>query len=263
MEIIKGSAYEAWKEALKMINEKGEETDDKEKRISKELINLSLTIKQPEQGITKPIESMKELKKWVYPELEELENIFFKKETSSFYYYNYGSRIFNYKNSKNQVDEFIIPLLKKDPCSRRAVIIIYDPLIDSKTEKNETPGLISIFFKIKNNNLTATSIIRSNDILIGWPANIYQIFLLQKYVANILGISLGSLTTISHSAHVFNEYKEELQAILRKKWRKPYGLLDNKSNVSAPLNIFNAASKKHNIYKPKKPSKERIFQTIK
>lgn len=216
MEIIKDSTIEAWKTTLKLIRDSGTEVVDKDDKLSREILNIIIKINHPEQDITKPIETMKELKKWVYPELDELEDIFFKKEASSVYYYTYGARIFNYANAKDQVDDFIVPLLKKDPNSRRAVIVLYHPVVDSRINIKETPGLISIFFKILDNKLTLTTVIRSNDMFIGWPANIYQVYLLQKYVAEKLSLETSSITTISHSAHVFDEYKEEVDKVLKK-----------------------------------------------
>lgn len=215
MELIKDSTLEAWKATLKLILDKGTEITDKDNRLSKEILNIIIKINNPED-ITKPIQVMKGLKKWVYPELEELQDVFFKKQASSVYYYTYGARIFNYANTKNQVDDYIIPLLKKNPTTRRAVVVLYHPVIDSKISVKETPGLISVFFKIINNKLTLSTVIRSNDMFIGWPANIYQVYLLQKYVAEKLGLETGSITTISHSAHVFDEYTEEIEEVLRK-----------------------------------------------
>src|SRR4030042_5956796 len=118
MEIIKDSALEAWKATLKFIREEGKEFTDHDNRLCKEVLNVMIRINHPEKDITKPVEVMRDLKKWVYPELDELEDVFFKKEASSFYYYTYGARIFNYANAKNQVDDFVIPLLKKDKESR-------------------------------------------------------------------------------------------------------------------------------------------------
>lgn len=216
MEIIKDSTFEAWKTTLRFIRDQGTEVVDKDNRLSREVLNLIIKINNPEKDITKPIETMKELKKWEYPELDELEDVFFKKEASFVYYYTYGARIFNYANAKNQIDDFVIPLLKKDPNSRRAVVVLYHPVVDSKIDIKETPGLISVFFKILDKKLTLTTVIRSNDMFIGWPANIYQVFLLQKYVAQNLGLETGGITTISHSAHVFEEYREEVETVLRK-----------------------------------------------
>jgi len=97
------------------------------------------------------------------------------------------------------------------------MVIIYHPIVDSKVSIKESPGMVSVCFKVLDGKLTLTAVIRSNDMFIGWPANIYQIYLLQKYVAEKLGIATGSLTTISHSAHVFHEYDNEVAAIMNKK----------------------------------------------
>ena len=217
MEIIRNSTYEAWRASLRIITEQGKETIDADNRVLKEIINLVIRINNPAQDIAKPVEVMKDLKKWEYPELDELEDVFFKKETSFVYHYTYGARIFNYADTKNQVDDFIIPLLKRQPRSRKALIVLYNPVIDSKIGVKETPSLISILFKITDGKLLVTTMIRSNDMFIGWPANIYQVYLLQRYVAQNLGLELGSLTTIAHSAHVFSEYNSEVEYVLKRK----------------------------------------------
>jgi thymidylate synthase len=217
MELIKETTEQAWKTAVKEIYEHGIEIKDANNRVSREILNFMITITDPKDDITKPIEIMNSLKKWVYPELDELEDVFFKKDASSSYYYTYGTRIFKFANSKDQVDDFVIPLLKKYPSTRRALIVIYHPLVDSRLSSKENPCLISLYFKIINNRLTVSALLRSNDMFIGWPANIYQIYLLQKYVAEKLGIETGSITSISHSAHIFEEYDEEIKAVLGKR----------------------------------------------
>ncbi|MFH0869461.1 MAG: thymidylate synthase [archaeon] len=216
MEIARNTTMEAWKAALNEIREHGESAVDTEGRSSTELLNLSITIRSPQDDVTKPIEVMRGFKSWSYPEQDELEDVFFKKEASSSYYYTYGARIFNYTNSKDQIEEYIIPLLSKQPNSRRAIVVLYQPVVDSKLGVKENPCLISIFFRIIDSRLSVSALLRSNDIFIGWPANIYQLCLLQKYVAERLGIESGSMTTISHSAHIFHEYDEEIEAVLRK-----------------------------------------------
>jgi thymidylate synthase len=215
MEITADNALDAWKKAMKEILENGQETSDFEGRLSRELLNLTITVRCVD-GITAPMEKIKGLKKWVYPELDEIEDVIFKRESSSAYYYTYGVRLFNYSNSKDQIEDYIIPLLKEHPNSRRAIAVLYHPLIDSKLIAKESPCMISIYFKILDGKLTVTTLLRSNDVFIGWPANIYHSFLLQRHVAGKLGIEAGSITTISHSGHVFDEYNEEMNEILRK-----------------------------------------------
>jgi thymidylate synthase len=217
MEIIKESTKEAWFAVLKSIVENGKEIIDHDRRISKELLNLTITMTNPENDVTEPIRIMRELKKWVYPELDELEDVMFQKESSNVYYYTYGARLFSYASIKNQIDDFIIPLLMKDKNTRRAIAMLYYPLSDSMLDAKEAPGLISIYFKIIDGKLTASTLLRSNDMFIGWPANIYQIYTLQKYIAQKIGVMTGSITSISHSAHVFKEYEEEINHVLSKR----------------------------------------------
>ena len=215
MEIKKTTTLEAWKESIRLIRDQGIEVIDREDRKSKEVLNIIITIENPEEDITAPMKVMKGLKKWEYPSLEELEDVFFKQQASSVYHYTYGARMFDYSHSKNQIDDYIIPLLKNQPTSRRGIVVLYHPVIDSKTDLKETPSLISIYFKIIDDKLIVTTLIRSNDMFIGWPANIYQVYLLQKYVAEKLEKRIGALTTISHSAHIFEEYDEEIDIILK------------------------------------------------
>ena len=151
---------------------------------------------------------------WIYPSSEELSTIMFNKEDLAIYEYSYGPRIFNFSGKKDQVNEYIIPLLKNDPNSRRAIISLFDPRTDSDIINKNVPSLMFIHFKIKEDKLNCTCLIRSNDFFVGWPGNIYQIYLLQKYIAEKLNIKTGILTTISCSAHVFHEHFENIKKVI-------------------------------------------------
>jgi thymidylate synthase len=214
MEIIREKALQAWKSALHAILSEGTDFIDREQRTCREVLNLVLTITDP-VDIDDPIEFMNRAEQWVYPTKEELSSIMLEKKRSMVYEYTYGPRIFEFQKQQDQINEFIIPLLKKDPSSRRAVIILYDPLKDSKLENKNIPSLMLVYFKIKDQKLHITCFIRSNDMFIGWPANIYQISVLQNYVSEKLNLSPGSLTTFSASAHIFHEHKEAIRHILK------------------------------------------------
>ncbi|MFH1072688.1 MAG: thymidylate synthase [Nanoarchaeota archaeon] len=215
MEINEETTYKAWKEALRHIVSQGKTFTDHENRKCREILNLFLTITSPKEDILIPIETLTKFDRWVYPSIEELSNIIFTKKKIATIHYTYGSRIFNFQDKINQINEFIIPLLKADPNSRRAVIMLYDPVTDSKTFNKEIPSLLFIYFKIQEKKLQLIGFIRSNDFFIGWPTNIYQLYKLQELVAQELGIEQGSLTTISNSAHIFEEYIELINEVLR------------------------------------------------
>jgi thymidylate synthase (methanogen type) len=216
MEIILPTAQDAWKATLHSIIEKGKEFKDNDHRDCKELLNVSVTITSPDVGIEEPIDTIKKIDKWVYPSKDELISIIFNEIEQPLYEYTYGSRIFGYQGTIDQINDYIIPLLKENPMSRRASIVTIDPRKDLNIKNKNAPGLISLHFKIHDEKVLLTAVIRSNDFFIGWPANIYQLAALQYYVAEQLERRVGPLTTYSISAHLFMEYSEEIQKVLEK-----------------------------------------------
>lgn len=212
MEIVEKKADLAWKKVLKYVFENGKDFTDRDNRICREILNVIISVSDY-NSISKPIEIINSFKKWVYPPFEELETFILNRKEIPGYYYNYGARAFNFNNS-NQVDNYVIPLLKKDPTSRRATIVFYNPEKDSSLFRKDTPAMISMNFNIRDNKLNVFTFVRSNDLFFGWPANLYQTFILQKYVAYKLGCELGSITTNSISAHIFEDQFEEIKKVI-------------------------------------------------
>lgn len=212
MEIRNNNAKKLWREALEYINTRGESFKDNDGRTCREVINLVLCIEDVSNSkIDEPIKIISDTKKLIYPSKEELSSIMFKKYQAPIYEYTYGGRIFGFAGVKDQINDFIIPLLRKDQNTRRAIMVLYNPAQDSDISNKNTPGIIYIQFRLKNKKLDMTSTIRSNDLLFGWPANIYQLYNLQQMVAEELKIETGDLVTISNSAHFFEEDEEHLE----------------------------------------------------
>ena len=212
MEIIAKNAEEAWKKALRYALENGKDFIDADNRTCREVLNVLVKVESM-KGITDPIELINSLKRWVYPPIEELESFILSKKEIPGYYYNYGARAFNF-DGINQIDNFVVPLLKKDKTSRRATAIFYNPLKDSHLFKKDTPAMIMVNLNIRQDKIHATSVIRSNDLFFGWPANLYQTFVLLDYVAKKIGCEIGSITTISVSAHIFEEQFEYINKLI-------------------------------------------------
>lgn len=215
MEIISESIEKGWKKALKYVLENGKDFVDGDGRTCREVINLNISLEN-ENDITKPIEIINSFEKWIYPPLEELESVVLSKKEIAGYYYNYGARAFNF-NDINQIDNYLIPLLKKDKTTRRATVVFYNPIKDSFLFKKDIPGMIMTNFNMRNNKLNVLSVIRSNDLFFGWPANVYQTHILQKYVAEKINCEVGSLQILSISAHIFEDQFEDINKILSMK----------------------------------------------
>jgi len=214
VEIKSETTISAWKSSLKYILESGKDFTDENNRVCREILNLVIKVENPEKDITKAVEILNSFKKWVYPPLDEIAEVIMSRKLSPTYSFSYGPRLFNFNNAINQIDDFLIPLLKKNNFSRRGIVTLWHPTEDSKSYKREIPALISIDFKMRNKKLNVTAIVRSNDLFFGWPANIYQIFVLQEYVAKELNCKTGSLTTFSNSAHIFKDQFEDIQKVI-------------------------------------------------
>ena len=217
MEIIHEIAMDSWKEALKLILDKGVDFKDENNRICREILNLKIVVKKPFYEATKPIKTLFSFNEWKYPPLDEIAKVILSNNIEPGYAYAYGPRIFNFQNKINQLNEFVIPLLKTSPNSRRAVISLWDPTVDSNLTNRENPGLMIIDFKVRKDKLNVTTIIRSNDLFFGWPANFYQVFALQEYVKKALNCDFGMITTFSTSAHIFEDQFKFIEKILAKK----------------------------------------------
>jgi thymidylate synthase len=212
VEIKEKTAEKAWKKLLKYVLENGNDFIDRKNRLCKEALNITVTIESVE-GITKPLEILSSFKKWVYPSLEELKSFMLENKDVPGYYYHYGARAFNY-NGIDQVNDYIIPLLKKDPTSKRGIVVFYGPEKDTLPLKKETPGVVMMNFNIRNRKLHTTIVIRSNDLFFGWPANILQAYFLAEYIGKELNCSLGTINTISISAHIFEDQFEYIRKII-------------------------------------------------
>ncbi len=215
MEITTQTTQDAWKRALTYIKEEGSDFTDHDNRVCREVLNFTVTIEHPEEDYETPIQLMQEFD-LIYPSQEELSAIMLSKDVAAIYEYSYGPRIFNFMNQKDQINDFIIPLLKKDPTTRRGIVCLFNPVKDMDLDSKNVPSLLFLYFKIKDNMLHLTCYIRSNDFFIGWPGNIYQIVVLQKYVADRINIPTGSLTTVSSSAHIFHEHFSMIEDIQRR-----------------------------------------------
>lgn len=98
--------------------------------------------------------------------------------------------------------ETIIDLLDKDPTSRRAIINFNVPNKNVSSTKDEI-CTICLNFRIKNNKLNCTCVMRSNDVIFGLTYDLSYFILLQKYIADRLNVGYGSYTHIAFSMHVY------------------------------------------------------------
>ena len=214
MEITKEKTFEAWQAALRHILDHGTVYEDDNKRQCREVTNLLVTIESPESDVARPVETLTDFKKWVYPSQREITEMILTKKENPAHEYCYGSRIFNWENSVDQINDFVIPVLKKSLNSRRGFVILADPKKDSSPLSTHIPGLLLLDFKVKNKKINVHALVRSNDIFIGWPANLVQMHVLQKYIAQRINVETGYIATLSTSGQIFEDYREEIERVI-------------------------------------------------
>ncbi|MFH1426713.1 MAG: thymidylate synthase [Candidatus Kerfeldbacteria bacterium] len=126
--------------------------------------------------------------------------------------YTYGMRMRDF-GGKDQIAS-IIEKLKKEPWSRRAVGVLWN--VDTDDESEHPPCLNLVQAVVKYDKLHVTAYLRSNDMFRAWPENTLAFRTLQKEIADAIGLEMGPLTTISGSAHIYQESYVQVQDILGK-----------------------------------------------
>ena len=115
---------------------------------------------------------------------------------------NYGHYIFVKENDGKTIWDKTVDILRKDPDSRQAIIQI--PIMRARGTK-DTPCTSSIQFFIRNKKLYATVYMRSTDIVLGFPIDIFQFTMWQNEMANELGIGTGWMRFISGNIHCYEK----------------------------------------------------------
>ena len=117
--------------------------------------------------------------------------------------YTYHDRMVNY-HSINQVG-FVIDELRRNPYSRRAVIVIRDVDVDAG---NDDPACLQhIQYFVRDNKLHCKLLFRSNDACKATFMNAFALIMLQKRIADELGYEMGSYT---HRANSFHCYESDI-----------------------------------------------------
>lgn len=111
-----------------------------------------------------------------------------------------------------------IELLKKDPSSRHAVVITWDPSDDGfgGTPKKNVPCPYTFTLNIIGKRLHLHNIVRSNDMILGFPFDVFGFAMLQSIIAQELGVKVGVYTHSISNAHIYDNHYEAANEILRR-----------------------------------------------
>ncbi len=128
----------------------------------------------------------------------------------------YGPRLFDWRGI-DQINQ-VIDLLRKNQESRRAVIQLFDAR-DITEEHKDVPCTCTIQFMIRNDCMHMVTYMRSNDVIIGLPHDVFCFTMLQEIVARTLSIELGSYKHSVGSIHLYDKNKDEALQYLNEGWQ--------------------------------------------
>ncbi|MQB08168.1 thymidylate synthase [Agrobacterium tumefaciens] len=102
--------------------------------------------------------------------------------------------------------------LQSDPDSRQAVIQIFDPATVQPDHK-DIPCTIGYRFFLRNGKLHMVTTMRSQDLWLGFPYDVFTNTVMQELMAFWLGAELGSYTHVIDSLHLYEKHFESAQAL--------------------------------------------------
>ena len=136
--------------------------------------------------------------------------------------YTYGQRLRDH-DGVDQIQN-IIDLIKTRPFSKKMVAFTANIKEDwSVVNKGDTPCLTQILCSIQDGKLFMTTHFRSQDMVHGWPRNVFSLRKLQKLICDESGVAMGSFVMITHSAHIYSDDYALVEKILKENYEKELG----------------------------------------
>ncbi len=115
--------------------------------------------------------------------------------------------------------QLLIDLLRKEPGSRHGVIVTWDPALDglSLTKKKNVPCPYTFTVNIIGGRLHLHNIVRSNDVILGVPFDVFGFALLQCILAQELKVKPGIYSHSISNAHIYDSHYEAAKELLKRK----------------------------------------------
>jgi len=116
----------------------------------------------------------------------------------------------------NQVNN-LIDELKHNPASRRHVISLWN--IDDLHDMALYPCVWHNQWLVKQGKLHLIVGVRSNDLALGNPFNVFQYYVLQRMISQVTGYEMGTLTFNINDLHLYERHIEPVSEQIQ---REPY-----------------------------------------
>jgi thymidylate synthase len=132
----------------------------------------------------------------------------------------------------------LINLLTKEPSSRHAVVVTWDPATDGlnpNRKRKNVPCPYTFVVNIIGGALHMHNIVRSNDMILGFPHDVGGFAFLQHMLAQKLGVKVGKYTHSISNAHIYDIHYDAAKELAKRKHVHP------NINLELPPNSFDRA----------------------
>lgn len=118
----------------------------------------------------------------------------------------YGPRMRHWRGRVDQLDQ-VRRLLARDPDSRQGVIQLFDPERDTRGNR-DVPCTLGYRFFVRGGRLHMHTTMRSQDLWLGFPYDVFFATLLQELTAGWLGVELGEYHHHVDSLHLYAKHEQ-------------------------------------------------------
>lgn len=101
--------------------------------------------------------------------------------------------------------------LEETPDTRQAVVTLWDPEVDTEDGHLDYPCTVALNFRRdrrmnrEHDTLNMQVLMRSNDVWLGLPYDLFQFTQLQLTLCNVLGLQPGLYTHTAWSMHIYSD----------------------------------------------------------
>ncbi len=122
----------------------------------------------------------------------------------------------------------LIDLLKADPSSRHGVVVTWDPTADGLggVAKKNVPCPYTFTVNIIGGRLNLHNMVRSNDMILGFPHDVAGFALLACLLAQKLGVKPGVYSHSISNAHIYDIHYDAAKELIKRKTTNPAITLD-------------------------------------
>jgi thymidylate synthase len=117
----------------------------------------------------------------------------------------YGPRMRRWHGRIDQLEQ-VRRVLTRDPDSRQAVIQLFDPDRDTRGHR-DVPCTLNYRFFLRSGRLHMHTTMRSQDLWLGFPYDIFATTVLHELLAGWLGVDLGHYHHFVDSLHLYDKHR--------------------------------------------------------